>query len=392
MSEAKKQAETEIFKAFGIQGDFAKSEDLDIFGSNDGDAALLAVSLLMRHKIWWSDDFNELLSDFADDIKKDGKWDSKDAEAVKAEIADWARNVDLADIRSNIKKWDFATDVPNFEKYVNQYWLTSYGLSLCETAIHGVVKENKNPFSSTYKVNFFCDDDNWRVAKFYELKELGKKYFLNSDIDYGTLTDSRDGQTYKTVTIGKQTWMAENLNYADSVNSWCFDNKIANCDFAGRLYTWAAAIDSAALANDEINPLDCGDGKTCTMPEKVQGICPKGWHLPTNEEWETLFTTVGPSNAGKHLKSQSGWPQSGWASVDDYGTDKYGFSAIPTGDGDELWQGDHTSFWSATEYDDGSAYRVELRSNSNDAELEMGYKGGTWWGVAYSVRCVKDSE
>jgi len=70
--------------------------------------------------------------------------------------------------------------------------------------------------------------------------------------------------------------------------------------------------------------VDCGYGKICTIPAKVQGICPDGWHLPTRTEWNALFTEVGgKSTAGKILKSQTGW--------DGNGTDEYGFSALPAG-------------------------------------------------------------
>ncbi|WP_275976887.1 FISUMP domain-containing protein, partial [Fibrobacter sp. HC4] len=165
------------------------------------------------------------------------------------------------------------------------------------------------------------------------LFDVTKDEFLNPEITYGTMTDTRDNKTYKTVKIYDQVWMAENLNYADSVktpslkgNSWCYGNKAENCDVAGRLYTWAAAIDSVALANDVDNPQTCGYFKECRLPTVVQGVCPSGWHLPTYDEWQTLFKAVGGSSAaGEALKSGSGWSGNG------NGTDTYGFSALPAG-------------------------------------------------------------
>ena len=206
--------------------------------------------------------------------------------------------------------------------------------------------------------------------------------------EYGTLLDERDGQEYKTVKIGDQWWMTENLNYADSAKtpslkgkSWCYDNEAKNCDVAGRLYTWAAAIDSVKLANDADNPQDCGYGRECGLTGKVQGICPSGWHLPSYDEWNALFTAVGgDSTAGNVLRTQSSWTEKR------NGTDAFGFSALPAGNSNFVFEGEHASFWSSTEFDSDVAYYVDLYFDYENAYLgEFDKFNG------YSVRCVKNN-
>ncbi len=103
------------------------------------------------------------------------------------------------------------------------------------------------------------------------------------------VTDARDGQRYRTVEIGTQTWMAENLNYnynEGTARSYCYDDDPANCEKYGRLYTWSAAMDSAAVFSE--SGKDCGYGPTCSVSGNVRGVCPEGWHLPSNEEWNTI--------------------------------------------------------------------------------------------------------
>ena len=127
--------------------------------------------------------------------------------------------------------------------------------------------------------------------------------------------------------------------------------------------------------------MDCGYGKICTIPAKVQGICPDGWHLPTRTEWNALFTEVGgKSIAGKILKSQTGW--------DGNGTDEYGFSALPAGlrydDVGFNFDGENVFFWSASEYNSDVVYYMLLWYNgvANLSNLNK-YN-------AFSVRCLKD--
>lgn len=225
--------------------------------------------------------------------------------------------------------------------------------------------------------------------------DVPKECRFNPDIDYGTMTDERDGNVYRTVKIGDQVWMAENLNYADSSKtpsllkrSWCYKNVAKNCDVAGRLYTWAAAVDSVKTG--------CGYRSTCDLASAnstgsstgsatlVQGICPTGWHLPSQTEWMALFTAVGgQSTAGKVLKSQSGWNNNG------NGTDAFGFSALPAGDraSDGYFYdiGARTYFWSSSEVNSSDAYIVLLYHNHKNAYL---YNYGK--NLVFSVRCVKD--
>jgi len=227
-------------------------------------------------------------------------------------------------------------------------------------------------------------------------------YVDPSTVVTGTMTDERDGQTYKTVTIGTQIWMAENLNYAytgvpykytyidssytSDSTSWCYGDNPANCTKYGRLYTWAAAMDSVGTWST--NGKGCGYGKRCTPTYPVRGVCPEGWHLPTKAEFETLFTAVGGSStAGRMLKSTSGWNDS--KGRDGNGTDAYAFSALPAGYRDFYGNislgGSKAYFWSSTERNSNYAYIMLLFYYDDYAYLENYDK---YYG--YSVRCLKD--
>ena len=224
----------------------------------------------------------------------------------------------------------------------------------------------------------------------------GKSFTLKNGADgkdgksfiEGVTIDPRDKQIYRVVTIGEQTWMAENLNYKTE-KSWCGGGRMENegdCSKYGRLYTWAAAIDSAKLYKDKA--LYCGYGRTCSLPDTVYGICPPGWHLPDTTEWNKLLTVVGgKSKAGKILKSQTGWKD--YDGTSGNGTDAYGFSALPAGyrssSGNFYDEGNYADFWIATESNGGSAYRVNLYYDDENAYLNYNNKND-----AFSVRCIKD--
>ena len=173
----------------------------------------------------------------------------------------------------------------------------------------------------------------------------------------GNLTD-RDGNTYKTVKIGSQIWMAENLKVRTE-DSWCYKDKESNCQKYGRLYNWDAA----------------------------KSACPAGWHLPHMEEFKALFAAVGGKEvAGKKLKSTNGWEEYEGKSgnVDD----AFGFSALPAGgrgrNGGYDDEGNGAYFWSSTEYTSNHAYGMHVGYSSDKAGLNGNYKG-----LGFSVRCVK---
>jgi uncharacterized protein (TIGR02145 family) len=193
----------------------------------------------------------------------------------------------------------------------------------------------------------------------------------------GNFIDFRDNKTYRTITIGSQTWMAENLNY-NAANSFCYDDDPTNCSKYGRLYLWSAAMDSIGSLNG------CGYNVLCSPVYPVQGVCASGWHLPTKDEFETLINVVGGKfTAGRMLKSTRGWFDNG------NGTDVYFFAALPAGyrnnGGNYNFAGDSTYFWSSTEAGSKDAYYMSLNYNDDGVGLYSMYRYR-----ALSVRCVKN--
>ncbi|MDR2582618.1 MAG: fibrobacter succinogenes major paralogous domain-containing protein [Fibromonadaceae bacterium] len=171
----------------------------------------------------------------------------------------------------------------------------------------------------------------------------------------GSFTDSRDKKTYKTVKIGEQTWMAENLNYNAS-GSKCYDNQPTNCDKYGRLYDWNTA----------------------------KSACPGGWHLPSDGDWNVLMKFVNPSclgnekfcaNAGAKLKA----------------TNDFGFAALPGGLGNHKGDfgdiGISTIWWSSSEMINTNNVYVRTISSSNRDDVRRGNLNKT---NLFSVRCVLD--
>lgn len=221
--------------------------------------------------------------------------------------------------------------------------------------------------------------------------------FLNSSASYGEYLDERDDQVYKTVEIGSQIWMAQNLNYRyvfevkgensemilDS-SSFCYFDMSNFCDMYGRLYMWSAAIDSAGLFSRKT--MGCGGGTTCELGENIHGVCPEGWHLPSAQEFDTLYAFVEYDNSGvdvgTSLKSSSGWVKDNGTSL---GVDFYGFAALPAGKFDYAEQGYRGYFWSASEGSMEIAGFMAL--DYNTVSFETFYNSKEY---GYSIRCVRN--
>ncbi|MGL1937383.1 MAG: Ig-like domain-containing protein [Fibrobacterales bacterium] len=217
-----------------------------------------------------------------------------------------------------------------------------------------------------------CTDEGGEVAVSQKTEHTAR---ITSYIE--TFIDKRDGQVYKKILIGTQEWMAENLNYRthngfdpDS-GSYCYDADSENCEKYGRLYDWHSAMDSSAASD--------------VSPSGVNGICPEGWHIPSDGEWSVLNDfLISEEESGDALRASHGWNAPG--------TDKYRFSALAAGIrnwhsylylyGGEVY---FTAYWSSTEVvgnDTSSiAWILEWRNIDTQVRLKI-------WGL--SVRCVRD--
>ncbi|MCF8234644.1 MAG: hypothetical protein K9G67_06700 [Bacteroidales bacterium] len=236
-------------------------------------------------------------------------------------------------------------------------------------------------FNTTVNMLFCYNGESWKPT-------------MNNDgMSCGTI--SYGGQSYNTVIIGTQCWLAENLNIGTRVDGeyeqtdngniekYCYDNLESNCDTYGGLYQW-----------DEMMQY--------TTEEGTQGICPMGWHLPDDEEWKTLEGYVDSKykvgdgewdntlyrgfDVGLNLKSENIWASGG------YGDDLYDFSAEPgglrvTGGIGVTFSEIQAAglFWTSSTFDADNAWRRLLGWSSDQvSRLETDKEKG------FSVRCIKD--
>ncbi|WP_295684941.1 fibrobacter succinogenes major paralogous domain-containing protein [uncultured Fibrobacter sp.] len=449
---AKSAAEREVLAAFGWPTNNHAFEDLSIYGTFEDDAKLLAASILLQGSLTDADIASRVAT-ISTDLEEDGLWNGDST--TKVAIADWAMDTKRNYSAIRAKLGSMNKTVPYFEKYINMYASQIYGLGVCTADLDAEMKGVANIYSVNDNKTYICDADHWRLPSTMEVKvgtactegkkgamvlypttsslieeyvcdggegnwrvadvyDYDKSEFFSqaASVQYGSLKDTRDGKTYKTVVIGLQTWMAENLNYYDELNenlvenSWCYKNKKENCEVGGRLYSWTAAmnIDSKYLKSS-----------AATIVESPhRGICPEKWHVPDTTEWRQLKTyvakmegvtsTTTTNDRTGVLKARMGW-KSYSTSTAPTSSDKYGFSAIPTG----AYYGNHAN--PSAEYSrllfDDVGYFANFWSSVESATAT----GAIYWFLDYrygylsyytgsynqkdkgfSLRCVKDKE
>lgn len=201
-----------------------------------------------------------------------------------------------------------------------------------------------------------------------------------------TAVTDKDGNVYKTITIGTQLWMAENLKTTKYRNGdligtttpatlnissentpkyqWSYDGNESNVAIYGRLYTWYAVADS-------------------------RNVCPIGWHVPNDIELTTLTSYLGgESVAGGKLKEAG---TTHWTSPNTGATNESGFALLPSGtrfyNNTFYLSGSDGYLWSTSETSNINAHIIGLSFDANTAVLST---SGTWKGYGFSVRCLKD--
>ena len=445
VADAKKRAGKEVLAAFGIKGDFDKSEDLTIFEGGDGNAALLAVSVLMQAE---TDDAGlaKRMDKFTDSFAETGKWNDDE---TKAAIDGWRVSATadgtLDSIRKSVDGWEYADEVPPFEKYIEVFGdsvvladeedvnegssssskdkssaesesLSSSGKgksgdnSVKSSSSSGAKtqssgKDSSAATSSSDKSKSGDDSVKSSSSSGAKTPSSGKdssattsssgegesssssavppgtvvlatpcKTDSTDTCEYGTLTDERDGQIYKTVKIGNQWWMAESMKYGETGGAYYdgYDTTGTPIYFSeyGLLYGWHDYDD-------------------------VFDACPDGWHVPDTTEWNTLFAAVGGiSYADTALRATSGWDIN-------IGTDAFGFSVLPSGScsaGGCERLGDGAYFWTSTygidDYSKVSClYRIsfigprKLTTGKEEYHLLYMYPESV---MDAAIRCIKD--
>ena len=316
LKDAKKQAQKEILAVFGINGEFKDSEDMSIFGFTEGDAALLAISVLLQGELS-EGQFVERLADFNLGFKETGTWDNKTA---KDAMADWAvptqqggsgnycyyeptneypnncwpmptndmcqsgrlvercsnagntsgtTTSNLTKVRSNILGWNLPSNVPNFEKFVNNYWYVNYGLGNCDASLQNSIK------SSNKKVDYICKNNAWAVATQYERDTYQLDCNGDGEIKKGNVSDVK-------YICKSKAWAIATIYELDTYQWVCTEGEIKTGQASGKKYicknsAWAIATEYELDTYQWV----------CTEGEVKDGQASGKKYICKNGKWQT---------------------------------------------------------------------------------------------------------
>lgn len=354
-ADAKKKSKSEISSAFGMTPPAAGFENLDVFGNDAGDAELLAVSMMLQSDLK-SGELGSRLAGVSADISQNGEWND---ESVKGEIAKWVAGANLDSIYSNLNSWGFAEKPVEKSDLYNEF-VEENKQYISERPSFEILDSSASDGESSSS----SEDDAGSSSEAEMPTSSGVEEPASSSADLpassssvvagDSFVDERDGNVYRTTKIGYQVWMAENLRYV-SEGSHCYNDDESECEKFGRLYEYS------------------------------EGLCPAGWHMPTQAEWTVLFDAVGGiAVAGKALRAVGAWNVENYPlTADD--VDAYGFSSLPSG---VYIFGDHENagfYLSSTLVSDDAVYDVGILGNQDDV-----YESNALLTTAVSARCVKD--
>jgi len=275
--------------------------------------------------------------------------------------------------------------------------------------------ENKTEFSTQSVYSFEMPDNDLTLIANYAIK---------THTSSGSFTDNRDGNTYKTVIIGEQEWMAENLRYLPEVNTnEEFFDAANNSEPAYGVYGYNGSVVEEAMAHEHYNnygvlynwwaAILASDEKE-QQTDLNQGVCPVGWHLPDNEDWEKLLDYIeaqgypnesdnpyGAGNALKSCRQAESWLQGDcatpehprWeADPEHFGMDVYGFAALPGGirstSGSYHALGFSGSWWSADD-SDIIGFALYFSIGKGNSITGLAYEGKE---KGLSIRCIRDAQ
>ena len=299
IAEAKRVADREILSAFYgkslSEETYGKTEVLDIFGDSEGDAALLAINVLLLGE-GNEAKFMENFAKLGEDLAEDGVWNDS---LLMAQIADVACEMDydnaLPKIRKNIENWNVANKIVSFEPYETSFWERVYGFEKCNASNLGAAKKNSATSSAYYGMEFTCGESGQWTANLNVVR-------AGCD-SCGFMVDPRDGHKYRTMKIAGLNWMAENLAYnGDGEGTLFHDDKSYGLYYASVQYP---TIKGAPDSNDGEWTVYTRSGNGMYVYALRTG-CPDGWRLPTREDFARLIE-ITSENDYEQLLSDKKW-------------------------------------------------------------------------------------